>query len=325
MSAYLVLNHHSLPFALPAQAKTAMSAFLKICETAMRLGKDTILIDHSQDRHWFQIELAPGYTWRDWHDQELGNSALRDQIRAFRSIATRQPFFSEADILAGAHDFEVWQPDQTPAPLALFAACWHSAPILSFPSRSEWQVSPLELIIRKLDANGHLYDHAASVVNVYSPAVLAAVSADWQAARDAALQNGRHLWQNRTERYPHLTFCGKTETQLCAWRQSEAVFEQVKQTLNILEEFSRQWQARTISDYSHDALRQLGLPHRVSGESESCAQDGKRRRERTFYLPNGMAAYFENHVKLANGQRIHFFPDNATRRIHIAYIGAHLS
>lgn len=325
MSAYLVFNHHSLPFRFPAQAQAAVPDFLRICEKAIRLGKDTILIDQTQDRHWFQIELAPNYSWQDWHNQARSQADLTEQIRAFRSIATRQPFFSEAEIRSGADGFEVWQTDQTPAPVAIMAACWHQAPLISFASSPAWQISPIRVQIRMLDDMGHLQDSAGEVVNIHSLAALEAVSASWQAQRDATLRRGRDLWQTRLQRYPHLVFCGKTETQLCSWRQSDTVFEQVKQVLAILDQFAMQWRANVVPAYSHEALREAGLPHRVTGESESCNKDSKRRSERTFYLPTGEKAYFENHVKLANGQRLHFYPDDTLQCIYIGYIGAHLT
>jgi hypothetical protein len=328
VSAYLVFNHHSLPFTDRKQAKAALPDFLRICEKAIRLGKETILIDHGHDQHWFNLELAPGYTWKDWHDQAPSETQnperLYDQIRAFRSIATRQPFFLESDIAAGADLYEVWHPDQTPAPAAFLAACWHDAPLLSFATQPQWQISPFSVIVRTLDMQGNLQETSSEITNIHSLSIIEGLSATWQAARDEAFRKGRDLWQHRSQRYPNLIFCGKSESQLCNWRQSETTFEQVKQVLDILDQFGRQWQTGLIADYSHDALRNLGLQHRVSGESESCAANSKRRRERTFYLPTGEKAYFENHVKLSNGQRMHFFPDKKTCSVHVGYIGTHL-
>ena len=325
VSNFLVFNHHSLPFALLAQAQAAMPDFLRICAKAMLLGRDTILIDQTQDSHWFRIELAPGYTWQNWYDQVPKQDGLHEQIQVFRSIATRQPLFSEVDIQAGVDMYEVWQTDQTEAPFALLAACWHEAPLLSFPSSARWQVPLYRMQIRTLDVHGNLQNTDADITNICTLAALDAVSAHWQEEHDAALKSGRDLWFDRARRFPHLIFCGKTETQLCGWRQSETVFNQVKQALTVMEQFTVSWQAKEIADYGHEALRDCGLPYRVSGESESCGKNGKRRGERTFYLPTGKPEYFENHVKLANGWRIHFFPDTATRSIHIGYIGSHLS
>ena len=53
-------------------------------------------------------------------------------------------------------------------------------------------------------------------------------------------------------------------------------------------------------------------------------QTPKLKKERLFYLPNGNSVFFENHVKLSKGFRIHFFPDPKNEIIYIGYIGKHL-
>ena len=52
--------------------------------------------------------------------------------------------------------------------------------------------------------------------------------------------------------------------------------------------------------------------------------DQRLKREREFWLPKGRKEIFENHVKLSNGYRVHFFPDNQTKHIFIGHIGQHL-
>jgi hypothetical protein len=325
VNGYLIFNHHSLPFSFAAQAQAAMPEFLRICNKVITFGKNTILIDEAQDRHWYQIQLAPGYSWQTWYEQAKPKDDFRDQIRVFLNIATRQPFFSEDDILAGVDMFEVWQEDQTVAPVALRAASWHDAPLIGFHNSGRWQAPKYHVRVCTLDAAGNLQNTDVTIVNIFSLSTLEALLHSWREADNAALKIGQDLWRGRARYFPHLLFCGKTETQLCDWRQNETVFGQVKHVLNILNEFALLWQERKIEAYSHESLRNLGLKHRVSGESESCSKDTRRRKERSFYLPTGKNEYFENHVKLANGWRIHFFPDHASRCLYIAYIGSHLN
>jgi len=71
-------------------------------------------------------------------------------------------------------------------------------------------------------------------------------------------------------------------------------------------------------------LRNEGLSHKVSSESESVGNDPSLRKLREFWLPNGYKAYFENHIKIARGYRIHFFPNKETKSIYVGYIGKHL-
>jgi hypothetical protein len=106
MTPCLVFNHHSLPFATANDADNAIPNFLKVCIKSQNVGLATIIVDETVDRDWFRLELSEGYFWQDWHRKnQYGGS--RDIIRAFRSLATRQPFFSTEDIENGVDLFEV--------------------------------------------------------------------------------------------------------------------------------------------------------------------------------------------------------------------------
>lgn len=325
MSDMLVFNHHCLPFPSARLADAAMPEFLKICQRAFRLGRNTILLGPEQDPKWFQLELAPDYHWRDWHREAEARGELRDQIRAFRSIATRQPFLSPKDIADGADLPEVLVASGTAPLAALQAACWHSAPVTSFPTQAPWNSSPLEVCVRDLDvANDAVVERGARIVNLHALSVLDAVGPEWEAARADALRSGREIWKGRRELFPGLEFCGKAESQLCGWSHGGTVFAQVKDCLGVLGKFAESWRDGTVAAYSHGALTDFGLQHRVSGESESCAKDAKRRAQRTFHLPDGEPVYFENHAKLAQGFRIHFYPDEGGKVLFVGYIGRHL-
>ena len=63
-----------------------------------------------------------------------------------------------------------------------------------------------------------------------------------------------------------------------------------------------------VKGYSHQQLREMGLNHEVSGESTRISQNTKLKKGRIFYLSDGSSVFFENHVKLSKGFRIHFFP-----------------
>jgi hypothetical protein len=120
-----------------------------------------------------------------------------------------------------------------------------------------------------------------------------------------------------------LEFCGKTQKQLQKWSHGGILLSQVKKVLTCLNSYVENMK-KGIWNYSHQKLREHGLNYEVSGESSSVYQDEKLRKPRTFSLPSGEEKYFENHIKLPSGYRLHFFVDDENRQVFIGYIGSHL-
>ncbi len=323
MSDSLVFNHHSLPYQSPRQAAEAMPEFLKICLKASRLGLKTVLMDQEQDTHWFRLELAPGYFWQNWHNETMARGELKEQVTAFRSIAT-QPLFASNDASSDLALFDVCEVSSGQPYPVLRVAAWYGAPITSFPTRRPWNDSPVDVIVHTVNELGE-HECASNIVNLHSLAVLSSVETDLIATRSAAIRSGKDIWNNHEELFPNLEFCGKVQGQLCSWSHRISILKQVRNALDCLDKFSEQWQEGQFQDYSHDTLRSLGLTQEVTGESISCFNDPKRRAERTFYLNNGYPEYFENHIKLAHGFGLHFFANAKDKAIYIGYIGPHLS
>lgn len=163
MTSCIVFNHHSLPFAAVVDADAALPDFLRICIRSQNVGLAAVLVDESIDSDWFRLELAPNYFWQDWHGQNQYDDNKKDLIRAFRSIATRQPFFSMEDLDEGADLFEVsFAGDSSFS--ALCAAAWHEAPLASMPTRSPWLNSLLQVEITVLDDEGELTKYQQDIL-----------------------------------------------------------------------------------------------------------------------------------------------------------------
>lgn len=324
MNDKLVFNHHALPFDSPDAADAAMPGFLSLGLRAQRAGFGVILVDEHLDAKWFRIELAIGYFWQDWHDRHSKKDEKKEMIRAFRSIATHQPFFSPEDMEEGCNLREVCVSGTKQSLDALLAAIWHDAPLLGFPTRLPWNRSPVAVTVQRLDEDEEIRETTAEIVNLCSLVVWAENERDFLRERIAAIQSGRALIEQWESLFPALGHCGKAPTQLAKWSQDLSLLDEVKAALTVLNNFSEQWREGKISIYTHDALRDMGLNHEVSGESESVCKDSKLRKKREFRLPSGIKEYFENHVKLRQRFRLHFFPDAESRMIFVGYIGPHL-
>ena len=323
MKNCLIFNHHSLPFDTRDAADRAMPEFLKICIEAKNAGLTTILADQTVDPSWFRVELAHGYYWQNWHEQQAG-AGDRDAIRAFRSIATQSPFFNMQDAGDGVDLFEVSLCGRKDY-IAVCAAVWHEAPMASFETREPWSDSPLKVQVSRLNVETEEFEcENVQIQNFYSYAVFHRHLPELLDRRDASVASGKEIGKRLEELYPGVLLCGKAPQQLNNWSASLTILEQVKHSLLILSQFTVKWQRGEISEYRAETLRDCGLRFEVSRESTTVRNTPKLRSEREFWLPTGSQEYFEQHIKLSSGYRIHFYPDSETHQIYIGYIGPHL-
>ncbi|MCW5206596.1 hypothetical protein VU08_06675 [Desulfobulbus sp. F5] len=318
----LVFNHHSLPFSSAECVDSNIVNFLKICLRAQRIGFSVILVDESIDCTWFRLELAQGYFWKDWYDQHVNDPQCRDIIRAFRSIATQQPFFTDKDTEEHIELFDVCLSNTQESLSALRAAAWNESPLLSFPTRPPWTVSPVTAIIEQLSESGELVSSTKELCNLHSLEQFEKEKAELQEKLSKRINSGKELLEQAKQLYPRLCFCGKSEEQLRNWLYSINFLQQVKDALAIFNTFAECCDDGKIAGYSHDTLRQLGLQHEVSSESSTVRE--KFRQTREFYLPSGEKMFFGDHVKFKQGIRMHFFVDQNKHVVFIGYIGKHL-
>ena len=324
MNAGLIFNHHALPFDSAEAVDAAMPDFLELAFRAQRAGFGAILLDENLDPKWFRVELARGYFWQDWHQRHSKRGENRDLVRKFLSIATHQPSLSPADMEAGGDLKEVCLAGAVESLTALLAAVWHEAPLLGFPTRPPWDRSPVAVTVQTMDPEGEIQESVEDIVNLCSLAVWEENEDEFRRERNAAIQSGRRLRDDWENLFPALGLCGKAPQQLAKWSRGRSLLDATKEALTVLNDFSERWRDGRIPDYSHEVLRELGLNREVSGESETVKNDPSLRRHREIFLPSGVKAFFENHVKLTRGFRLHFFPDPESRTIFVGYIGPHL-
>ena len=322
MNQLLVFNHHSLPFNSKEKAFSAVPEFLKICLRANNLGLSTILIDDSVDQNWFRLQLAEGCYWQDWYNQN-NNDRQKDLIRAFRSVKTRQPFFSSSDIAEGLELFEVTLNDAKNYS-AFQAAVWHESPITSFPTHAPWNTSPIPVEVNEINEDGKLISNKSDIANIYSMTIIDMLESGLLNERKESIKSGKEILERKKEICPLVDFCGKAQEHLVSGSFSKTILEQVKDSIIGLNSFCEKWNTGVFDKYSHENLRKAGLNHKVSGESPTVLQNHTLKSEREFWLPYGSKELFENHIKIAKGIRIHFYPDPKNKKIYVGYIGSHL-
>lgn len=324
MSNGIVLNHHSLPFASKEDADNGLLAFfnvLKVCRTA---GLKILLVDEGQDKSLMGLELANGYYVRNWFASASKVAELTDWCRFLKSLETKQPLFETVDIESVGDTVEVGLPEEGSGKQVLLAAFYFETFLASFTALAAWVNSHIKVWVFELDAAPEQREE--TLLNLSDSASLKIHGDELKQRRNALLSSAKDIWLQRADLFPHLTLLpNQIGTSLQGWSARQDVLLKARDALNVLESFSDKWLAGEYVEYRHEYLRDLGLAAEVSGESDSVNNDPKKKKERMFWLDDGRQVYCENHAKLPDGYRLHFYADAANKRVYVAYLGPHLT
>lgn len=324
MSNGIVLNHHSLPFACKEDADNGLLAFfnvLKVCRTA---GLKILLVDEDQDKSLMGLELANGYFVRNWFASASKVAELTDWCRFLKSLETKQLLFETVDIESIGGTVEVGLSGEASGKQVLLVAFYFETFLASFTALAAWVNSHIKIWVFDLDATPEQRDE--TLLNLSDSASLEAHGDELKQRRNALLSNAKDIWLQRTDLFPHLTLLpNQIGTSLHSWSARQDILIKARDALNVLELFCEKWLAGEYVEYRHEYLRNWGLAAEVSGESDSVQSDPKKKKERMFWLDDGRQVYCENHVKLPDGYRMHFYADSEKNRIYVAYLGPHLT
>ena len=324
MSNGIVLNHHSLPFACKEDADNGLLAFfnvLKVCRTA---GLRILLVDENQDKSLMGLELANGYFVRNWFASASKVAELADWCRFLKSLETKQPLFETVDIASVGDSVEVGLPGDSSGKHVLLASLYFDTFLASFTALATWVNSHIKVWVFDLEATPEQRDEM--LLNLSDSASLNAHGEEFKQRRNALLNNAKVIWLQRADLFPHLALlANQIGTSLQGWSARQDVLFKARDALNVFESFGKKWLAGEYVEYRHEYLRDLGLAAEVSGESNTVNKDPKKKKERMFWLDDGRQVYCENHVKLPDGYRLHFYADNNLKKIYIAYLGPHLT
>jgi hypothetical protein len=324
MSNGIVLNHCSLPFESRECANKGILVFFKVLKVCRRSGLKILLVDADQDKSLMRLQLAEGYFISDWLNQAKNNSELTDWSRFLRSLETKQPLFEQADIDDIDGGVDVGLKDSSGCPV-LLAAYWLETFVVSFATIEKWLTPFLSVWVVDL-REGSDEVKEDQLCNLANDACLTQHEQILAERRNELIRSANDIWHNRAELFPNLTLLSnQIGTALKTWSHRQDVLLKARDALNILESFSLKWKNNEYADYQHCILRDLGLAAEVSGESPSVTNDPKKKKERMFWLDDGRQIYCENHVKLPDGYRLHFYPDSIKKHIYVAYLGPHLT
>lgn len=320
----VVLNHHSLPFDNRECAGEGIITFLRVLQVCRKFGLKVLLVDAAQDRSLMGLVLAENYFVRDWFQQAQKNSALMDWSRLLRSIETRQPILDLVDLANIDNGIEAGLQGHSGSEIML-AAYWFDTFLMSFASNNYWLKPAIVVwLIDCRDGSDAAREH--QVPNLVDDASLSFHQQKLLERRNALISTATEIWNNRLDLFPSLTLLGnQIGTALKTWSHRHDVLFKARDALVLLELFASKWKNGEYVNYQHTILRDLGLAAEVSGESASVENDPKKKNERMYWLDDGRQVYCENHVKLPDGYRLHFYADSSNRHVYVAYLGPHLT
>lgn len=324
MSNGVVLNHHSLPFDCKEDADNGLLDFLSVLKVCRTSGLKILLVEESQDKSLMGLELAKGYFVRNWFASACKVAELTDWCRFLKSLETKQPLFENVDIKSVGDVLEVGLSGENSGKQVLLAAYYYETFLASFTALAAWAVSHIKVWVFELDATPE--QRGATLLNLSDSTSLGTHGDELRKRRNALLDTAKDIWLQRADLFPHLTLLpNQIGTSLQGWSARRDVLLKARDALNVLESYSDKWLAGEYVEYRHEYLRDIGLAAEVSGESDSVNNDRKKKKERMFWLDDGRQVYCENHVKLPDGYRLHFYADPSNKRIYVAYLGPHLT
>lgn len=323
MSFEPVLNELSLEPPAPdiAEARRRMSRFI----TTFVIATDSYKLKRTlrvKDEYLNSLELAPGYPLAQWRNDK---HVSREEREFFRVLGTKQPYLIEhADKAEVALMMEChW--NGTPA-VGFHAALLLDSLAMSIPSDPAWNMSRIEVAVRELDHDGEwLPDRTEQIPHLARRGHLQELAA-WiqqrlQVETDQDLlkvQTGTELWEQCGRLYPSLEFCPDVQKQLHKYAPQKDYIRAVRLRLLYLEQYSQQW--RKVGG-SFDNGQLFG---NASPETQQTLQHPEYGRKRVFVCPDGQQRLFSWHVKMPDGWRLHFYPDEERQTIIVGYIGPHL-
>lgn len=324
MSNGIVLNHHSLPFTCKEDADDGLLAFFKVLKVCRTAGLKILLVDEDQDKSLMGLELTDGYFVRDWYTSSSKVALLADWCRFIKLLETKQPLFETVEVEHVNNSLEVGLPGEPTGRSVLLAAFYFETFLASFTALATWVNCYMKVWV--LDIESALDTREETLLNLSDASSLETHGEELMHRRNALLNTAKNIWLQRTELLPHLTLLpNQIGTSLQGWSARRDILIKARDALNVLEAFCVKWLDGEYAEYRHEYLREVGLAAEVSGESSSVNNDPEKKKERMFWLDDGRQVYCENHVKLPDGYRMHFYADAENRQIYVAYLGPHLT
>lgn len=315
---YIIFNESSIPFKNATDVNNSFPIFIEILSEALNKGFKAIRVANFFIG-WYQMQLTENMVVGDWLGKQSRNK--RQRIKSLLSKTRNSYIPPEENVLS--HRFALSSfsllGDKTCETPAL-GACFLSKQLaISCNSDEKWNSHCLEITGCELLENEEFANISGKVRNCTSIGHLNFhIEKIKQERNDRLIEEG-NLWNNRTEIFPNLIFCGDTENQLTKLSISKHLYSQLYNVLRNLNDYCCSGKSYSISDLKESTSLD------ISDESITVKNNPKLMKQRKFRI-DGNFEFFGYHVKnFSETYRLHFFPKTSENKIYIGYFGSHLS
>lgn len=192
--------------------------------------------------------------------------------------------------------------------------------VISVPSNVVWQKDSLNGIYTCCNDIEEFENKSISLKQISNENQISILSSIVSVNNKHNISSGQDLWERRESLYPNLIFLDDVKKQLYG-NLSKYDIDRIMINLEILQNyFEKLERSFNLIDLSNYGIN-------ISPESPSVDNNEKRRRERTFVLPNGISKYFSLHIKFntifAGATRMYILPLENLNKCYIGYIGKH--
>jgi hypothetical protein len=255
--------------------------------------------------------LAPGYNLHDWlNDQTVD----RDTRYLVKTKVSKHPFIEQLLEQKDNEGNRLWEfKYKNRNAVGLGAAHLYDSFAVSFANSEEWDTHLLELHVSEYSKEEDgIIQSSGNVRHGSKPEHLDYLTPWLDERKRKSIANGKLLWLNRQQYFPHLLFCTNIENRLSSLSGSEPEFHAIVKHLFAFEDYCSTWETGVFT----------GERFPFKATLESTSRLASFRKKLTILCPDGEDRVFSWHLRYTPGAgRIHFFPDNSKKIIYIGYIG----
>jgi hypothetical protein len=295
------------------EARSLLEDFVKTCIKAKNdLSLDVLRIPESIGS-LFNLQLTTDYPLSKWlHDHEV-NYDIRQKLY---QIIAYPPLLKKEDI----EELDIFNSScfyyDSSESMGLGVAFLFQSLAVSFLLGSRWDTDHVFINHQYFDEEVNVISSTERVLHSSKESHIATHLPHFNDLRRSYISKCSDIWDHREELFPNLIFCGKTNKQLKKGISSRYV-HQIYDRLSALNKYINSWKTGEfdlsdfVKNYNIDCSNESDCTLNLYGD------------QRRFSIPGKGSVLFSLHIKTGD-LRLHFYPEAATRKVFIGYIGNHL-
>jgi hypothetical protein len=275
-----------------------------------KLGLTNLCIDISLGKNLFDLSFLSDYSIGAW----LGDSKVSRDIKdKFLIIISSSPLITDCKLEKRFQEENCYFNNTLGKGLKAALIC--KTLCVNFLTEECWNTNKLSVIHEYIEDDDII--KCEKQICCFGNKVHVESHLDWLRKRKfEELKDGKSLWEGKSDFFPNLIFCSSVKQNLSRLGKSIDLAN-ITRRLQVLDEVAMEWESGSFSYELVNNTKSIV----IHPESQMTLDNFSA--VRCFLLPNGERTVFSLHVICGN-LRMHFYPDNQTKKIYVGYIGPHL-